>query len=334
MCAPSPPPPPDYAGAAVAQGAANRDAAIATGRISNPWITNPYGTRKVLYNTDPNAGPYSDVPSIVEELSPEQQKIFDINQQGQENLATVGRDATARVGGILGQDVNFNRDLGTQAQGRQQVIDAMMSRYDTDLGRRKDQTASDLIARGIPRGSEAWNREMELMDRGRNDALQQATISADAKSMDERRQAITELMAQRQTPLNEISALRSGSQVAPLQFQPYSGATVQPAPVFQGAVQQGNAQADAYNASAANSGNMIGGLFKLGAAAIPMFSDRRLKSNVVRIGTHTLGVGLYAYDIFGRRDIGVMADEVLTVRPAAVHRHASGYLIVDYGALT
>ncbi len=62
-------------------------------------------------------------------------------------------------------------------------------------------------------------------------------------------------------------------------------------------------------------------------------SDRRLKSNIRRIGTHPLGIGIYEYDIFGKRTIGVMADEVSTVRPDAVHTHSSGYQMVDYGAL-
>lgn len=62
-------------------------------------------------------------------------------------------------------------------------------------------------------------------------------------------------------------------------------------------------------------------------------SDRRLKSNVVRVATHPLGIGIYEYDIFGRREMGVMADEVLAFRPEAVARHESGYLMVDYGRL-
>lgn len=62
-------------------------------------------------------------------------------------------------------------------------------------------------------------------------------------------------------------------------------------------------------------------------------SDRRLKSNVVRIGTHPLGIGIYRYDIFGSTEIGVMADEVLTVKPEAVPVHPSGYLMVDYSII-
>jgi len=63
------------------------------------------------------------------------------------------------------------------------------------------------------------------------------------------------------------------------------------------------------------------------------FSDRRLKSNIVRIGTHSLGIGLYEYDIFGKRTTGVMADELLEVMPQAVSVHSSGYYMVDYGMI-
>ena len=62
-------------------------------------------------------------------------------------------------------------------------------------------------------------------------------------------------------------------------------------------------------------------------------SDRRLKSNIVRVGTHPLGIGWYEYDLDGRRQQGVMADEVLTVRPWAVVHHPDGYLRVIYAAL-
>ena len=50
MCNPSPPPSPDYAGAAAAQGAANLEAAIAQGHINNPNVVNPMGTQNVTWN--------------------------------------------------------------------------------------------------------------------------------------------------------------------------------------------------------------------------------------------------------------------------------------------
>lgn len=62
-------------------------------------------------------------------------------------------------------------------------------------------------------------------------------------------------------------------------------------------------------------------------------SDRRLKSNIKRVGTHPLGIGIYEYDIFGRRERGVMADEVERAKPAAVVTSYFGIKMVNYGAL-
>jgi hypothetical protein len=63
-------------------------------------------------------------------------------------------------------------------------------------------------------------------------------------------------------------------------------------------------------------------------------SDRRLKKNIKRIGTHPLGIGLYEFDyLWGQHAIGVMADEVKSVRPEAVLHHPDGYDMVDYSKL-
>jgi hypothetical protein len=57
-----------------------------------------------------------------------------------------------------------------------------------------------------------------------------------------------------------------------------------------------------------------------------MFSDRRLKSDVVRIGATVGGTPLYRYTIFGRTEIGVMSDEV----PTSAVRNVMGFDMVDY----
>lgn len=59
-------------------------------------------------------------------------------------------------------------------------------------------------------------------------------------------------------------------------------------------------------------------------------SDRRLKSNIKRIGTHPLGVGIYEYDLENRRETGVMAQELLPVLPDAVSMGDDGYYRVNY----
>jgi hypothetical protein len=69
-------------------------------------------------------------------------------------------------------------------------------------------------------------------------------------------------------------------------------------------------------------------------------SDRRLKENIVRIGEHQAGFGLYLFDYkaqfshFGTgRQFGVIADEVEKIVPDAVSIGLHGYLTVNYTRL-
>jgi hypothetical protein len=120
------------------------------------------------------------------------------------------------------------------------------------------------------------------------------------------------------------------------QFQGYSGVSVAPTPYLQAMQAQDAAAVQRYGIAANQASSNMSGLYglagNLGSAAI-MFSDRRLKSNIVRIGTHPLGIGVYEYDIFGERQRGVMADEVETVLPVAVLTRPDGYKMVNYGLL-
>jgi len=157
--------------------------------------------------------------------------------------------------------------------------------------------------------------------------MQQAAFENQA-----RQQALAEAIQQRQMPLNEISALMSGSQIANPQFQSYTGANIAAAPIAQTMQNAYTGQQNAYNQNVASQNANTAGLFSLGSAAIGL-SDRRLKTNIKRIGTHKLGVGIYEYDIMGKHDVGVMAQEVINVLPEAIHIHPSGYMMVDYGRL-
>lgn len=69
------------------------------------------------------------------------------------------------------------------------------------------------------------------------------------------------------------------------------------------------------------------------ASGAALFSDRRLKSNVEKVGEMEDGLGIYEYDIFGERQRGVMADEVEQLRPWALGPEVAGYRTVRYGDL-
>ena len=66
-----------------------------------------------------------------------------------------------------------------------------------------------------------------------------------------------------------------------------------------------------------------------------LFSDRRLKRDIYRVGEYPSGLPIYAFRFHGFEDwhMGVMADEVLEVQPEAVSVHESGYLQVRYDLL-
>lgn len=66
-----------------------------------------------------------------------------------------------------------------------------------------------------------------------------------------------------------------------------------------------------------------------------IFSDRRLKRDIERVGEFPDGLGIYAYRYVTsiKRVLGVMADEVAKLRPWALGPERAGYATVNYGAL-
>lgn len=82
------------------------------------------------------------------------------------------------------------------------------------------------------------------------------------------------------------------------------------------------AQQAAYNRQGQAANGLFGALGQIGAAAVPFFmpSDRRVKTDVSRVGTLDNGLPVYAYRYIwgGPMQIGVMAQDVEKVKPEAV----------------
>ena len=64
-------------------------------------------------------------------------------------------------------------------------------------------------------------------------------------------------------------------------------------------------------------------------------SDRRLKTDIKKIGTSIKGYNIYRYKYLDQPEeyIGAMADEVLKKNPKAVYRMDNGFLGVDYSQI-
>jgi hypothetical protein len=434
---PAPAPAPDYTGAAIAQGAANVDAARASAKLSNPNVYSPYGTQLVSYD--------GDIPTIRQTLTPEAQKTVEAQQRLQSNLANLGNTAYTGAFGAMSTPFSFGGQVQTQfnqggalqnaptagqyglARGGLNAPDlssqldlsnvakmpvnagmtaqeAIMRRLEPSLARQRTSTETQLINQGLRPGTEAYDNAARILGEQENDLRSQAALqglnldiganqqgfsqalqggqfanaadlaqfgaglqaqqaanqaiaqnygqgmtAAQAQNATEaqrynqamqaaqfgntaQQQALAQALIQRQLPLNEINALMSGSQIQNPQFGAYQGQTITPAPIANATAQQGAYNQNLYNQQVGTYNTNVEGLYNLGGSAARA-SDIRLKSNIKRLGTHKSGLGIYEYDIFGRHEVGVMAQEALVLRPDVVLHHPAGFLMVDYGRL-
>lgn len=146
-----------------------------------------------------------------------------------------------------------------------------------------------------------------------------------------RTQSIAELLQQRAQPLNELNAIRSGTQVQLPTGTPQGGAgSVQPTDVMGAYNNAYQGQVANYNAQVGQDNSLMGLLGQLGLAGGMYFSDRRLKENIRHVGKTVGGNNVYHYRIFDRDEYGVMAQELLEKQPEAVSVDPSGFLLVDY----
>ncbi len=168
--------------------------------------------------------------------------------------------------GQLSQPVNVD-----WAAERDRALAAQMGRINPQFAQAEEGLRQRLMGQGLAPGSEGWDREFRTFNQGRNDAL----LAADLNAGNTVGQAIQQQTALRAMPLNEVSALLSGSQVqGPQAYQP-GAANVAPTDVlgaynqqYQGQLAQWQAQQQQQNAG-------MGGLFglagTLGGAAIRRF---------------------------------------------------------------
>lgn len=129
------------------------------------------------------------------------------------------------------------------------------------------------------------------------------------------------------TQQQEYSHLGQVAQILSGIMPAYPGATTQTSPVA------------GQNPLGALLGGLTGGAQLLGGGAsgggllalLGMLSDRRLKTDIQRVGTLDNGLPVYSYRLFGGpTQIGLMADEVEKVNPAAVAEDSMGIKRVFY----
>lgn len=354
---PKTPKAPDPQETASAQTASNKETAYWNAVLNNINQVTPYGNITYTQNGDgydPNKPP-SFTSKI--ELAPEQQAILDSQTRSEGALSKLGEEQIGRIrdsvstpysyGGI-GNQVSQD-DIATQ-QARAE--EAYLARLNPQFQRDEEALRTRLINQGIGQGSQAYQREMDTFNQARNDARSQAILAgqqyggtAQEQALQRRNQSIQEYDAQRNVPLNEYIGLTSGVQVQNPQFssQNYQGAQ---GVDYAGLVNQNYQNKIAqYNAKQAGSNNLTGSLFGLGgsiaggfagspagsAAIAGLFSDMRLKENIVPIGEEN-GFPIYEFNYINipeKRFVGVMAQDVEKIMPEAISE-SEGFKTVNY----
>jgi hypothetical protein len=207
---------------------------------------------------------------------------------------------------------------------------AALQGINLDMGARQQQVNEALGIGGFQNQAQLSRAGLYNSALGQdfNQSLQRAQFANQAQQ-----QQLAQDFALRSQPLNEIIGLMGGSQLQLPQFSGYTPVQIAPTPTFAATQAQNQAAMQNYGIQQAGANSTMQGLGSAGLAAAMYFSDRRLKSNIVQVGKHPLGIGIYEYDIFGKRERGVMADEVAQVMPDAIVPHSSGYMMVNYGKL-
>jgi len=250
----TPPPAPDPVATARAQGDSNVRTATTQQQLNMVDQTNPYGTQSYT-----QSGTWADgtpkyamntTLSPAEAAKQKQQWEFD-------NLTNqLGINQTKKLTGLM--DTPFK--LGNEAT-ESRLMELGRKRLDPEMQRRSSALESKLYNQGVMPGTEAYREAMAEDTRGQNDAYNQLLLSGRAMSNNE-------MTAERNQPINEITALMSGGQVN----QPNFGSTPQTSVAntdVAGITQQGYENSlIPWKQQNSDRAAMMGGLFSLGGAAL------------------------------------------------------------------
>lgn len=331
MKAPSYPSPNETAGS---QAQANQSTAMTQQILNMINQRTPYGS--LNYNPtgtyqykDPLTGKMITLPQFtaVQKLSPAEQGLLQQQQQFGKITNQIGIDQAGQIGKLLGTPIDLNNSA---TEGR--IDQLAQARLDPIWNQRESQLQQQLQDKGVAPGSDAYNRANQQFQQSRNDAYNQMLLQG-------RSQAVNEMLTQRNQPINEVTALMSGGQVAQPNFVNTPSTNV-------GGVDYSGLVNNQFNAQNQQYQSQLGGLFGLGSAALGgwAMSDKRVKKDAKKIGNLNDGTPIHAFKYKegmgemgkkggmggGMMRLGMMADEVEKKHPKAVAKTPSGYKAVNY----
>jgi hypothetical protein len=269
--APSAPSPPDPVATAEAQASANREANIATVETNMINQNTPYGSLSYTERGDSAQG--NPQYTATQTLAPDQQAMLDLTNRAGIQYGLTANDQLDAVRNKLSSPLDFGQ-LGPAPQAnediRKSVSDSMYARMEPLMNRDRTQLETRLANQGIELNSQAYNDAMDTEARARNDtrlAIDQSALGQMSQlyglESAVRDKAVNELSTERSQPLNELSAMLSGSAVQGPQFVNAPQGQVSPSDIMGATYANYNGQMDAWKQQQANNNAMMGGLFGL-----------------------------------------------------------------------
>ena len=257
------PAPPDPRQTAAAQTGTNIGTAIAGNTMQMVDQVTPYGsltyeTTGMEQYTDPYTGKTYDIPryQATTSLSEAEQAIQEQDDIARQNLAGIGAQQSGFLGDYLAEP--FQYGTGEHERWAMGLYDDLSrDRLSEDRG----QLHTQLTQQGLQPGSQAYDRAMQNM-------LEAQGSSRNQFLLDSYGQGFSSAQAQRNQPINEITALLSGSQVnqpGVALSQPGGPATTDVAGIIN---QNYNQRLGAWNQEQQRKQQLFGGLFGAGATLL------------------------------------------------------------------
>lgn len=320
--APSPPNPKETASASTST---NVGTAVANAFLNNANQITPDGS--ITYDQsgaydwfDPYTGKTYNIPTFTAttQLTPQGQAIKAQTDATEFNLGSLANQQSGFLNEYMGRPFDGSNEA-TEAR----LFELGRKRLDPMFAERRQALDAKLANQGIRSGSEAYARAVGDFGEQENDAYNQLLLSG-------RGQAFSEAQATRNQPINEITALLSGSQVSQPQAANFNQSRIPTTDVAGIIGQDYQNRLGAWQQKQAMTQSALGGLFGLGSAFI--MSDRRTKENIRKIGETDDGQNIYSYRYKhgGPVQIGLMAQEVEKRHPEAVAEFG-GIKHVNYG---
>ena len=251
---------PDYTGAATATAAGNLAAAQQATRANRVNQYTPYGS--LTYQENPN-GTWDQNMN----LSSTGQQLLNADNQSALGLAGLQSNAMQGVAGQQGRGWNDSALTPSAINPGQTAQDAIMARLNPQFDRRQSALETQMANQGIARGTEAWNNGMTDLNNARNDATSQAALQGIGLGQQARQQGIQEQQYFNSRDLNNLNALRTGSQVTNPTFSSYNQQATTGGPDMMGAAQAGfNSNLGSVNANNAFGSSAMQSLFNLGGS--------------------------------------------------------------------